>query len=138
MSIGPEFDVFVARALGWKIITHDKEPGRVLGGLPPSAKEDAPFVPIPAFSTSMTAAWAIVVRKLKRFEMTQVGEGEKTRWICQSDGNDAVVATTAPVAICLCYLKQQKIPFRTANPCQLENSHTRPQLLQSLSSTFGL
>lgn len=105
----PELDLVVARALGWRIVRHDEDPSLVLGGLPPSAKEGDCFVPIPKFSTTMTAAWAIVTRKLSAFELTQLGSADQTRWICQSDGNDPVVADTAPLAICLTYLRSRRV-----------------------------
>lgn len=123
---GPEFDAIVAKALGWRLVFHDKEKGRILGGLPPSAKEDDCFIPIPEFSTKMGPAWAIVTRKLKRFELTQLGEG---------DGNEAIVAATAPLAICLCYLRLIKYPFKTTQRSNGAGSHS-PSPLESLVSSI--
>ena len=105
----------VARKLGWIAPTHKRNSASIYPNGQPFTEykwhRDKKFVDqVPDYCTQIAAAWEIVefVKTTKRFVQIWSPMGEK-HWVCHIEQNGDLIAgagaDTAPMAICLAFLK---------------------------------
>lgn len=112
MKPGRELDALVAeKVMGWvkiSFVGEETAGGRKGFGLNPKHHR-GPRTCIPAYSTDIAEAWAVLEKfpDVQRLEKRWPGE-EPPGWWCEvgvDNGSSSAIADTAPLAICLAALE---------------------------------
>lgn len=107
-----EINEAVAKKLGW----HEKELDLSSPWNPTAGKHKVLFNPetgnggmIPNYSTDISAAWEVVELTIAKGWHWSIGDNDQETWFVEVEGNGGMknveVADTAPMAICLAFLK---------------------------------